>query len=122
MVRIVFYMEGNGRAPVKDWLFALDHRAQDKCMAKLLRLREEGHKLRRPEADLLGDGIHELRIVCAGNQYRILYFFHGREAVVLAHALIKKVRKVPRQEIETALRRKVRYETNPDRHTYGERI
>ena len=122
MVRVVFYMEENGRAPVKDWLFALDQKSQDKCVAKLLRLREEGHRLRRPEADLLGDGVFELRIVYAGNQYRVLYFFDGRDIVVLSHAFIKKTRKVPKKDIDTALRRKARYLANPARHTYTESI
>jgi hypothetical protein len=35
--------------------------------------------LRRPHADYLEDGIYELRWRNGTVQYRILYFFHGRE-------------------------------------------
>jgi len=48
--------------------------------------------------------------------YRILYFFHERNAALLAHALTKegKVREI---DIERALQRKQRYEKNPAAHT-----
>jgi hypothetical protein len=49
----------------------------------------------------------------------MLYFFHGRIAAVLAHGLVKE-REVPAQEIEEAIRRKRKFEANPERHTYKE--
>ena len=51
--------------------------------------------------------------------YRILYFFHGRRAAVLAHGLVKE-RVVPSREIEVALTRKRQFEQDPERHTYEE--
>ncbi len=51
--------------------------------------------------------------------YRMLYFFHGRVAAVLAHGLVKE-REVPPREIEEAIRRKRRFELHPERHTYKE--
>ena len=66
-----------------DWLDGLVSKAQIKCLAKLRRLEELGHELRRPEADYLRDGVYELRVGLEGVNYRILYFFHGKEAVVI---------------------------------------
>jgi len=86
---------------------------------RLERLRELGHELRRPEADLLRDGIHELRVSHQGVHYRILYFFHGAIATVVAHGLVKE-RSVPSTEIERAIERKKRFVANPARHTYEE--
>lgn len=60
-----------------------------KCIVRIQRLAQLGHELRRPEADLLRDEIYELRAKHGHVQYRILYFFHGRETAVLAHALTK---------------------------------
>lgn len=54
-----------------------------------------------------------------GVNYRILYFFHGKEAVVLAHGLTKE-RVVPPREIDEAIRRKRKFEQDPDKHTYQE--
>lgn len=76
--RVVFYREDDGTVPVLEWLDTLSPKAQDKCQVKIERLQELGHELRRPEADYLGDGIHELRIGLQGVNYRILYSFTGR--------------------------------------------
>ena len=100
-IRVVFYREPGGSAPVLEWLDGLPPKAQDKCLVKIERLRDLGHELRRPEADLLRDGIYELRVGLQGLNYRILYFFHGRAAVVLAHGLVKE-RVVPPKAIEEA--------------------
>jgi hypothetical protein len=49
--------------------------------------------------------------------YRILYFFYGQIIAVLSHGLVK-VREVPSRDIAEAIRRKRRFETNPQAHTY----
>lgn len=116
---VVFYQEADETTPVLDWLDALPSNAQDKCRIRIERLRELGHELRRPEADLLRDGIYELRIGLQGVHYRILYFFHGTIAAVLTHGLVKE-RLVPSREIEVAIRRKRKFEQAPERHTYQE--
>jgi phage-related protein len=50
----------------------------------------------------------------------VLYFFHGKEAAILSHGLVKQQAKVPEKEIELALRRKNAFEVDPKRRTYGE--
>ena len=76
-----------------------------------------GHELRRPAADYLRDEIYELRAKQGHVQYRLLYFFHGREVVVLAHALTKED-EVPRTDIERAIKRMKLFRANPKAHTY----
>jgi len=49
----------------------------------------------------------------------MLYFFHARVAAVLTHGLVKE-RAVPPREIEEAIRRKRKFESDPERHTYKE--
>jgi phage-related protein len=73
--------------------------------------------LRRPAADYLRDGIHELRASFAGVQYRILYFFYGNEAVVVSHGLTKEG-EVPSVEIERAIERMVRFRADPPTHSF----
>lgn len=118
-VQVVFYQEAEGSVPVLDWLDTLQPKAQDKCLVKIERLQELGHELRRPEADLLRDGIYELRVGLQGINYRILYFFHGKVAAVLAHGLVKE-RAVPSRDIDEAMKRKQRFERDPGTHTYQE--
>ena len=82
-------------------------------------MRELGHELRRPEADFLRDGIHELRASARGVHYRVLYFFHKQLAIVVAHGLIKE-RNVPDRDIVLAIRRKAQFEADPAKHSLEE--
>ena len=50
----------------------------------------------------------------------MLYFFHGRELVVISHGLIKE-RIVPVKDIDLAIRRKAKFAANPDKHSYEEK-
>lgn len=117
---VVFYCEENGSVPVLEWLDQLPTKAQDKCMVKIRRLSELGHELRRPEADILQDGIRELRIGLHHINYRILYFFHGGVAAILAHGLTKEDR-IPKAAIEVALSRKREFERAPAIHSYEDK-
>jgi phage-related protein len=122
--RLVFFKEADGSVPVRDWLRELRQRrpkAFAKCVVRIRRLAELGYELRRPECDLLRDGIYELRIRDGRTNYRVLYFFHGRNVAVLAHAITKED-KVPTVEIDRALRRKTVYETDPVRYSHEEEI
>lgn len=116
---IVFYRETDGTIPFLDWFEGLAEKAQDKCRLRLERLRELGHELRRPEADYLRDGIHELRVGLGGINYRILYFFHGRDVVVVSHGIVKE-REVPAREINLAVIRRDRFQADPGRFTLQE--
>ena len=117
--KIVLYREDDGTVPLLAWLDSIPDKARDKCVVRIERLREQGHELRRPEADFLRDGIYELRVALQGINYRMLYFFHRREAVVLSHGLVKE-REVPPKEIDRAIVRKLKYEAAPSRHTHEE--
>jgi phage-related protein len=118
-IRVVFYKEDDGSVPILEWLDSLPDRALDKCTVRIERLAELGHELRRPEADLLRDGICELRIGLQHVNYRILYFFHGRLAAVVSHGITKED-KVPAKEIEKAIARKRKFEADPEKHTHAE--
>ena len=115
---VVIYQESE-EAPLLKWLESIPAKARVKCFKRIERLQELGHELRRPEADILRDGIYELRVGLQGINYRMLYFFHDDRAVVLSHGLVKE-RIVPPKEIELAITRKQRFEANPDEHTYAE--
>lgn len=121
-IQVVFYKDDKGKVPVLEWIGSQQSKVADKCVAKILRLAELGHELRRPEADLLRDGIYELRVVQMGQQYRIMYFFHGRKAVVLAHSFHKKSERVADREIELSLKRRMQFEADPSAHTYVQSI
>jgi putative component of toxin-antitoxin plasmid stabilization module len=118
--KLLFYRNADGSAPAWEWLKDLrlrNHRAYAKCAIRIRRLAEMGHELRRPEADILRDGIYELRARSGSVNYRILYFFHGRDVAVLAHAITKE-NEIPGNEIKRALERKRMFVGNPAAHTF----
>src|ERR1700693_2077435 len=105
---VVLYRDRTGEVPVLEWLAEVrrtNPQAYETCVAAIERLAAFGHELRRPLADLLRDGIHELRIRRGRVNYRILYFFHGRGLAILGHAITKED-KVPLAEIDRCIRRK----------------
>ena len=94
----------------------LPAKAQDKCIVRIELLAEKGFELRRPLADYLRDGIYELRFSLQGVRYRILYFFHGKQAVI-SHGLTK-TSQVPPREIDLAIKPKLHIGKDSERHTY----
>ena|SRR5947207_1514662 len=115
--RLLFFQDADGTAPVWEWLKDLRAKAYAKCVVRIRRLVELGHELRRPESDLLRDGIYELRARLGTVNYRILYFFHGRNVAVLAHAITKE-KEIPVVEINRAVERKQTFIAIPIAHTF----
>lgn len=120
-VEVISYREENGKSPIGRWMKELkkrEPRVFTECNAAITNLEEYGHKLNRPDAAYLRDDIYELRISIHRVQYRILYFFYKRKAVVLTHGIRKEGAKVPVQEIEKAIERRKKFMQNPEAHTY----
>ncbi len=115
---VIMFQESDGSVPLITWIDKLPGKVQDKCLVKIQRLEEKGYELHRPEADSLRDGIHELRVAFRGMQYRMLYFFHGQQAVI-SHGLHKES-VVPSKEIDLAVERKARFKNDPMQYTYRE--
>ena len=118
---LLFYCEAEGGVPILDWLDGLPVKARLRCIGYLRRLAASGHELRRPVADYLRDGIYELRPSYQGIGYRILYFFDGRDVVVVSHGITKE-QKVPDIEIRRALARKLNVSKDRTRHTVKPRL
>jgi phage-related protein len=116
--RVVFFVDEEGACPLLAWLDQLPAKVQDKCIVRIERLAELGHELRRPEADILRDGIYELRTSFQSVNYRMLYFFYQRIAVI-SHGLTKE-KQVPEREIELAIHHRRLFEKNPAKHIYQE--
>jgi phage-related protein len=121
---IYFYKDADGHSPVLEALIELrrhHRRAYAKCVALIRRLAVAGHELRRPHADILRDGIYELRATVGGVNFRMLYFFAGQSIAVVAHILTKE-RQVPAADIDRAIARRRLYEQDPARHQASHQI
>lgn len=100
--RVLYYETLKGKCPVREYIDSRKVRDQAKIFAHISYLQDQGPTLPRPHADLLEDGIHELRVRLSGDQFRVLYFFCYRRFIVLTHAFMKVTAKVPRAEIQKA--------------------
>ena len=121
--QIRFFRNARG-APVRDWLLTLrqdDRRLYAKCVARIRLLAQLGFELRRPMADYLEEDIYELRIRHGRVNHRILYFFHGQNVAILAHAFVKEGA-VPRTDLMRAIQWKEALLADPEKHTHNEDI
>jgi len=95
-------VDEKGGNPVREFIESLPDKEQAKVAAYVSELKIQGHNLRRPLADYLGDGIYELR----PKDNRIFYFFFLKDHVILVHAIRKKTSKIPKEDLALCLRRK----------------
>ena len=89
--------------PVSEFLDSCRPEHQVKVMHFLELLEEMGQTLPRPYADLLEDGIHELRIKLSGDQMRLLYFFCFETCIIVYRALKKNTSRLPDEYIRETM-------------------
>lgn len=120
LTEVYFYKDDDESVPVLDWLLELfdkNQRAARKCFSLIKLLRQLGSELRRPRADLLRDGVYELRTEVGRVNYRILYGFVGKNVALLAGGLTKE-KTVAANQIDTAAARIAKYKRQPTRHRF----
>lgn len=105
---IYYFVDERGNKPVEEFINGLPKKERAKVFAYILELKNQGHNLRRPLADYLGDDIYELR----PKDNRIFYFFFLRHSAVLVHALRKKINQIPLEDFHLCLKRKRQIEEN----------
>jgi hypothetical protein len=101
--KLLYYEDDKGDSEVFQFIESQKTKNKAKILGWLSMLEEKGPILPRPYADLLRDGIHEIRIKLSGNQVRILYFFCFKDFIVLSNCFTKNTSKVPNKEIEKAI-------------------
>lgn len=103
---IIYYEAVDGNCPIEEFINSRNVNNKAKIFSIFTLLEEKGPNLPRPYADILKEGIHELRIKLSGDQIRILYFFCYKEFIILTHSFTKKTDKVPEAEIKKAIKYK----------------
>lgn len=115
--QVVIFKESDGSVPLLDWMDSIPQKAKEKCIVKIEQLQMFGYELRRPDCDMLRDGIYELRARHNNVHYRILYAFCGKNIVLLSHGCTK-VDKVPEKEIRKAFDNLKKYMKNRTDNVY----
>jgi phage-related protein len=114
MATVHFYETTAGDNPVEIFIQALPAKHGAKVYWEIELLKEHGRNLKEPYAKQMDGeryhGLWELRIRFAGDISRILYFTSVGNAFVLLHGFVKKSRKTPQKELETARARMADYQ------------
>ena len=100
--RVIYYETKDGKCPVQEFIDSRSKKNQAKILSLISVLEEKGPNLPRPYADILTDGIHELRTKLSGEEGRTLYFFCHKKFIILTHTFLKHEDKVRSEEIERA--------------------
>ena len=103
---INFYEAINGECPIEEFLNSLDKKMRAKLIGMMEILEEKGNMLREPYSKSLGEGIFELRCKFGNDITRVLYFFIYERKIILKNGFIKKTRKTPIEQIQTAKARR----------------
>lgn len=99
---IYYFVDEKGHNPVKAFIESLTLKEQAKIFAYLIELKNQGHNLRRPMADYIGNEIYELR----PKDNRIFYFFFLKDNAVLLHSIKKKTKEIPKNCLCLCIKRK----------------
>ena len=100
-----FYTDASGKAPVAEFLKTLPPRTRDHIFQHIQLLQERGVLLGMPYVRHLEGKLWELRVRTRGATYRLIYFTFTGRRIILLHAFVKKTKKTPTRELETAKRR-----------------
>ena len=103
ILTVVFYKTDGGNEPVREWLKSLI-REDRKAIGEDIKTAQFGWPLGMPLIRKLEKGIWEIRSGTSQGFARVLFTVEG-QTMVLLHGFIKKSRKTPRSELNTAWQR-----------------
>lgn len=95
-----FYRTEAGGEPVREWLKMLNKEDHQE-IARDIRKAEYGWPIGMPTCDSLGGGVWEVR-TNLGDRISRVFFCILQARMVLLHGIIKKSRKAPKVDLDTA--------------------
>jgi phage-related protein len=116
MLFIEFFKAPDGSSPVEEYLDGLDAKQAAKVLWTLSAI-----KLTHPSPSVYlkrmvaTDDLWEVRVIFAGNIFRLLGWVEDTDKLILAHGFTKKTEKTPAREIETTETRKKIHENKEGR-------
>ena len=107
-LNVVFFRTGSGTEPVRRWLKALSA-PHKKAIGEDIKTVQFGWPLGMPLMEKLGPYLWEVRTKVPDGIARVLFTVDG-PMMILLHGFIKKTRKIPQKEINTARSRLRQYQ------------
>jgi phage-related protein len=104
--KVIYYKSKDGSIPVKKFINSRNEGNKLKFATLIDYLQEVGINLPRPYADYIVNEIYELRVKLSGDETRTLYFFCYENFIVLTNIFQKTTDKIPKKEINIAIKYK----------------
>jgi phage-related protein len=103
-IQAVFYRSGRGTEPVRDWIKAMPE-ADRRILGFDIALVEFGWPVGMPLCKPLAGGLWEVRSTLTKGRIARVIFCAAQGRMVLLHGFIKKTRKTPKSDLNTAKKR-----------------
>ena len=107
-LNVVFYKTESGTEPVRRWLKSLP-RTSKKTIGEDIKTVQFGWPLGMPLVEKIEPYLWEVRTRMPDGIARVLFTVDGHRMILL-HGFVKKTRKIPRREIDTARARLKKYQ------------
>jgi phage-related protein len=107
VLNVVFYRSESGNEPVREWLKDLPQ-GDKKLIGEDIKTAQIGWPLGMPLIEKIVANLWEVRTKLKDSIARVLFTVDGNYIVLLS-GFIKKSRKIPAHELETALARLAKY-------------
>jgi phage-related protein len=105
---VVFFRTGSGAEPVRSWLKSLSS-PHKKAIGEDIKTVQFGWPLGMPLVEKIEPYLWEVRTKVPDGIARVLFTVDGH-LMILLHGFIKKTRKIPQQELNTARSRLRQYQ------------
>ena len=109
-IKVDFYEDAQGNAPVERFLDSLRPEARAKALALIQILRSQGVAVPFPYSSQVKGRIRELRTQYGKEKIRILYYSDTKRVFILLHGIVKRTRKLENSDIRTAEERMTQHE------------
>jgi len=104
--KAIFYTTETGRSPVLETIRQLPKIERVEIGHTLRLVQEEGPDIGMPFTEPVVGELKVIRVRVGRARWRLFFFIHTGREIVLLHIFAKKTRTIPRQELETAERRR----------------
>lgn len=108
-IDVRYHKSSSGKIFVKDYISLLDEKTQYEIYVFLQKFENDERFRQSPYCKKIVKNIFEIRIKIK-DSYRILYGSLFKDTVILLHIFKKKSNKIPKKELELAIKRLKLYE------------
>lgn len=108
-IPVVFWRLETESEPVRDWLKTLD-KEDRRRIGEDIKTVQFGWRIGMPVCRPMGKGVYEVRSRISDKRIaRVLFCFY-RKRIVLLHGFIKKTQKIPKSDLDLAIKRQKQME------------